>query len=155
MRSWHSLCRLVVVASLAMCSACNQTPVAPNPAMGPASPSPLPPEAVLVISSFETTFTPNVVRGTFTLRETAGGDAVLESMRLDESGGRSDYVDAWCWGDAGIKVAANSTFESSALGYCAPVIQTASPGASATMTLVYRTTSDHRVTLEVAAPIQK
>jgi hypothetical protein len=155
MRSWRSFCWLVVVATLAMCSACNQTPVAPNPALEPASPRPIPPDAVLVLSSFETTFTPNALRATFTLRETAGGDAVLESMRLDESGGRSDYVDAWCWGDAGVKVAANSTFESSVLGYCAPVIQTPSPGASVTMTLVYRTTSDHRVTLQVSAPVQK
>jgi len=155
MRTRHSVCQLGVAVAFAMCLACNETHVTPSPLPEVAPPRPIPVDAVLAISSFETTFTPNALRGTFTLRETAGGDAVLESMRFDESGGLSDYVDAWCWGDAGVKVGANSTFESSALGYCAPVIQTPSPGATATMTLVYRTSADHRVTLEVSAAIRK
>ena len=91
------------------------------------------------------------MRGVFTVRETAGGEAVLESMLFEESGGGRDFVDAWCWGDAGVKIIANSTVESDTLAYCSPVIRTTSPGNSATLTLVYRTPSGNLITLQSVA----
>ena len=145
--------RLVVVAGLAMCSGCGPTGIAPSSAPAPVSPVPVAPEAVLAITSFSTSVSQGSVGGTFTLRETAGGVAVLESMLFEDSGGHSDFIDAWCWGDAGVRVEANSTFDSRALGYCVPSFKAASPGNSATLTLSYRTASGRRVTLQSTAAI--
>jgi hypothetical protein len=153
-RTQQPLRRLVVIAALAMCSGCGPSAIAPTSGLAPAPPSPAAPDAVLAITSFSAAVTPGFVGGIFALRETAGGVAVLESMLFEDSGGHSDFIDAWCWGDAGVEIEANSTFDSSALGYCVPSIRAASPGNSAFLTLIYRTASGRRVTLQSTAAIR-
>jgi hypothetical protein len=145
--------RMATIAAITVMLGCDRglSPVAATPVP---TPTPVPKssgDAVLNISSLRVTFNQGFVRASFAITETAGqGGATLESLLFEESGGRSDFIDAWCWGDAPIRIPPLAAFDGSTLGYCQPAILTGSPGDSASLTAVYRNDDGRRATVRAS-----
>jgi len=153
----RALRTFTAAATIYACAGCDRQVALPtNPTLA-AAPAPAPIDGVLNLASFaigrltSTTLTAMFFSADFTLREVAGGTAVVESLRFEDSDGHSDMVDAWCFGDAGIRLAPYGTLESRTLDYCWPRLP-ASAAESASLTIVYRNARGQHTTLHASAP---
>ena len=117
------------------------------------------PHGVLAISSLVVTFYGEYMVADYTLTETSGQSSViLESMTLEESGGRSDFLDEWCWGTGPIYIAPRSSVDPKwpLLGdYCELGIATKTPGDVATLIVIYRQHDGTRETVRASVPIRR
>jgi hypothetical protein len=152
--------RLLSITAIALFSACSHSTVAPSaPTPTPAATAGAPADAVLAISAFDVVRSPgdrDHLRASFTLTETGGqSSATLESVLFEDSGERSDLVDRGCWGDVPIRIGPLATFENSVLGYCQPVILTAQPGDSASLSVTYTTEAGQRSTVRAFAVVPR
>jgi hypothetical protein len=152
---WFSC--LAAVAAIALTAACGRpavSPVSPTPAMStPKSGG----DAILTISVLRASFRSQgwgAVAASYELTETSGqSGATLVSVLFEESGGHRDFLDAWCWGDAPIRIAPAGTLDGRTLGYCQPTIATESPGTSATLTVTYRSDDGRLATVRASTPV--
>ena len=130
-----------------------------NSAVVGTAPSPVDVEAnaTIDISSFHVITEParaGHILASVSLVETSGrGGATLDSIRFSDAAGETDVVDSWCWGDTPVRIAPNGSLDASALGYCQPTILTMAPGASATLTVLYRGDNGRQATAVASAPI--
>jgi len=163
---------LVLFAAVTALSACDKpllsqtpiSPISPTPIVSPAPPISSTPTIVgpsggaLAITSFFVTFNPTgwgQLRADYTLKETVGeGGVTLESL-VFESNGIKDLLDAWCWGDPGIRIGPLESLDGKSLGYCQPSILTQSPGQSASLTAVYRRIDGTRDSVTVSSVIRR
>jgi len=133
---------LVTFVAITAISGCNnpvvsQSPSAPTPVTTPTT-APVTP-GMLAFSSFVAIANQFGVRAEYTLSETTGESGViLESLTFEESGGLNDFLDAWCWGDAPLRIGPRGSLDGRTLGYCQPSILTKSPGDFAALTAVYK-----------------
>jgi hypothetical protein len=153
----HWLSRLLAVAAITLTVACSRPAVSPigaTPTMSPPKPAG---DAVVAISALRVSFRSQgwgAVAASFELTETSGQNgATLVSVLFEESGGHSDFLDAWCWGDAPIRIAPAGTLDGRTLGYCQPTIATESPGTSATLTVTYRSDDGCLATVRASTPV--
>ena len=153
----HALRTFTAVATIYACAGCDRQVALPTYPTLATVPAPVPIDGVLNLASFAigrltfTTPTAMVFSADFTLREIAGGTAVVESLLFEDSDGHTDMVDAWCFGDAGISLAPYGTLDSRTLDYCWPRLP-ASAAESASLTIVYRNARGQRTTLHASAP---
>jgi hypothetical protein len=133
---------LVTLVAMTAFSGCDnpvvsQSPVAPTPASTPTT-TPVTP-GILAFSSFVAIANQFGVHAEYALSETTGESGViLESLTFEESGGLNDFLDAWCWGDAPLRIGPRGSLDGKTLGYCQPSIVTKSPGDFAALTAVYK-----------------
>ena len=158
---------VVTLAALSASSGCLDPH--PNSALGSVgrpSPTPVtpvePPRSrlgVLAISSLVVTFYGEYMVADYTLTETSGESSViLESLTLEESGGRSDFLDEWCWGTGPISIPPRTSMDpkSPRLGdYCELGIATKTPGDFATLIVIYRQHDGTRETVRASVPIRR
>jgi len=140
---------LLAITAVAGCDkrVVSPSPVAATPVTFPAATIPTPSiPGVLTFSSFVITPIQWGIKADFTLTETAGQGVTLESLTLEESAGRKDFVDAWCFGDELITIQSHTTLDGKTLGYCQPRIQTQTPGEYASLTAVYKQADGRRDT---------
>jgi hypothetical protein len=154
--------RLAVIVATVFALGCDGrslSPLAATPVSLPTAVAKPSGDAVLSVGSLHATFNPQgwgSVKASFTLTETAGhSGAILESVLFEESGGQRDFIDAWCWGDDPIRIPPLATFDASTLGYCQPVILTASPGDSASLTVAYRYDDGRRATIRASTTVTR
>jgi hypothetical protein len=114
---------------------------------------------VLAISSLVVTFYGEYMVADYTLTETSGESSVsVESMTLEESGGRSDFLDEWCWGTGPISIPPRTSMDpkSPRLGdYCQLGIVTKTPGDSASLIVVYTRNDGTQETVRATVPIRR
>ena len=157
---------LVTLAAITASSGCRDSPNATVGQRLPTAPTftitPAPsPHGVLAISSFVVTFNGEHLRADWTLTETSGQSGVyVEFLTLEESGGLSESLSDWCWGDGPIRVgprgSLNPKTPRTGLGdYCQPMIATKTPGDSASLTVVYKQTDGTQETVRVTAPVRR
>jgi hypothetical protein len=129
---------------------------APSPVSTAPSPVDVTANAAIDISSFHVIIRPEGtgrILASFTLVETGGrSSAGFESVRFSDAAGETGDVGDWCWGDSP-RIAPNGTLDASTLGYCQPTIVTKAPGASATLTVSYRSDNGQHATATASTAI--
>ena len=157
MRVWVAVVTLAAVTAFSGCLNPQNSSRQPSPTGATAVVSTSSASGMLAIPSLIVTFDGEYLIVDYTLAETSGqSSVVLESMTF-ESGGRSNFIDAWCWGDAPIRIAPLGAVDrkSPLLGdYCQPGLSTKTPGDSASLTVVYRQNDGTRETVRATVPIR-
>jgi hypothetical protein len=131
---------------------------APSPVSTVPSPVDVTANAAIDISSFHVIIRPEGtgrILASFSLVETGGrSSARVESIRFSDAAGETDDVGEWCWDDSPT-IAPNGALDASTLGYCQPTILTKAPGASATLTVNYRSDNGQPATATASTAIRQ